>query len=47
MTIDGSVVKNQQKITTDLQIQNIGLMSDSIPETLTAVVNQLDELDDY
>jgi len=47
VTIDGSVVKNQQKITTDLQIQNIGLMSDSIPETLTAVVNQLEELDDY
>ena len=47
VTIDGSVVKNQQKITTDLQIQNIGLMSDSIPETLTAVVNQIDELDDY
>jgi len=40
-TINGSVVKNQQKITTDLQTQNIGLISDSIPETITAIANQL------
>lgn len=40
-TINGSVVKNQRKIMTDLQTQNIGLISDSIPETITAIANQL------
>ncbi len=40
-TINGSVVKNQRKIMTDLQTQNIGLISDSIPETITAIGQQL------